>query len=238
MGAILDLFLRGDAAAVGGGSGGGSGGSGAGKTNPFTPMVSLPAVNMVSTLCALLEGLLTPKRCPPEGPKEVRVIAMAFVGVPVFYNIRRLWSPISYLHVSGHSADPLVETKLACMMPAEGKHSAIGGGVPGFTQTSLTKVFIANKLGDSYLLTQYHWTGLVFDYFVDPESKKFVPWEIPVYSLLSSGQEAAPTGPSKALVTVCLLPLTSPIIHCLTSVIRKSFPTLWCVGKLNRITQK
>jgi hypothetical protein len=64
VGGILDLFLRGDIAAGGGGGGGV-------KTNPFTPMVAIPAVNMVSTLCALLEGLLVPKNCPPEGPKEV-----------------------------------------------------------------------------------------------------------------------------------------------------------------------
>lgn len=65
VGGILDLFVRGD---VGAGAGGGGGGV---KTNPFTPMVAIPPVNMVSTLCALLEGLLVPKNCPPEGPKEV-----------------------------------------------------------------------------------------------------------------------------------------------------------------------
>jgi hypothetical protein len=70
VGGILDLFLRGDVAA-----------GGAVKTNPFTPMVAIPTVNMVSTLCALLEGLLVPKNCPPEGPKEV-------------------CSPLSYLHLT------------------------------------------------------------------------------------------------------------------------------------------
>ena len=60
MGGILDLFLRGDVS-----------GGGVVKTNPFTPMVAIPAVNMVSTLCALLEGLLVLENCPLEGPKEV-----------------------------------------------------------------------------------------------------------------------------------------------------------------------
>ncbi len=66
VGGILDLFIRGDVGATGGGSGGGGV-----KTNPFTPMVAIPAINMVSTLCALLDGLLVQKNCPPEGPKEI-----------------------------------------------------------------------------------------------------------------------------------------------------------------------
>ena len=44
--------------------------------------------------------------------------------------------------------------------------------------------------------------GLVFDYFVDPETKRFIPWEIPPYSLLPSSQEGTPAGPNKSLITV------------------------------------
>lgn len=73
IGGILDLFLRGDVAA-----------GGTSKTNPFTPMVAIPSVNMVSTLCALLEGLLVPKNCPPEGPKEVAIHSSVLCAFHLF----------------------------------------------------------------------------------------------------------------------------------------------------------
>lgn len=157
VGGVVDLFIRGDAAA------GGSGGTA--KSNPFTPMVAIPPVNMVSTLCALLEGLLVPKNCPPEGPKEI---------VEPYFIFACVW--------------------------------AFGGTLSG------DKVGMYDSSGrDAFnLWWRRTWPnvgipedGLVFDYFVDTDSKKFVPWEVPPYSLLAGGTEATPTGPTKTLITVC-----------------------------------
>lgn len=91
-------------------AGGGGGGGGGVKTNPFTPMVAIPAVNMVSTLCALLEGLLVAKNCPPEGPKEVTLQSF-LVRTCIYISLCRLWSHTLCLLVFGPLEDHFQVTK-------------------------------------------------------------------------------------------------------------------------------
>jgi dynein heavy chain len=133
--------------------------------NRFKKITPIADISHLQMLCFLLECVLTPENTPPDCPKELYELYFVFCCVWAFGGC--LFQDQVRTYLSGY------QLYNCCR-----KTSFVYFLIVIFTFIQLVdhRVEFTKWWTTEHKIVKFPSQGTVFDYFIDPESKKFEPW--------------------------------------------------------------
>lgn len=135
----------------------------------FKKITPVPEITVVQTILNLLECLLTEKSTPPDSPKELYELYFVFACFWAF-------------------GGAMFQDQVSAGRPAEAAwHPPEPGPSDVFVFAQLIdyRVEFSKWWTNEFKTIKFPSQGTIFDYYLDPDTKKFLPWtdKVPSFEL-------------------------------------------------------
>lgn len=140
----------------------------------FKKITPVPEITVVQTVLYLLECLLTEKNAPPDSAKELYELYFVFAC---------LWAFGGAMFQDQVSIRPAGPRPPCRRLPASLSWAC--GAALVFSQLVDYRVEFSKWWVNEFKTIKFPSQGTVFDYYIDPDTKKFLPWtdRVPSFEL-------------------------------------------------------